>query len=324
MRKQPDVDVAVLLASFNGARYIEDQIRSLAANGTPFTLHWLDDHSTDHTREVLRTVAASEGIPLREWHQPCRQGVPGAFFQLLEKVEADVYLFCDQDDIWQPQKIDVTVDNLRHDIALPVLSCSDALLFRDDIPGIFYRYSQVAHIDPSLSLRESRLFFPLFVNGHTQGFTRSLRELFLRHKEIARKYACMHDEWMHVIATASGGVRELTNAPTTLYRWHQSNVSQTFGGWTGKGKGYMAASPRQLRSIRRAVARQAQGFILAASTLPPGPKLVRLIEIARFISDIDQRLPLTSVLRLIRGDIGWPNRRLSVQLALNCLYSHAH
>src|SRR5207249_3722411 len=104
--------VALLLATYNGARFVEPQIRSLKENSVPFTLHWIDDHSTDDTRDAVRASALDSRIDFVEWHQPQHKGYPGAFFQLLECVDADIYLFCDQDDIWQPGKIDATVANL--------------------------------------------------------------------------------------------------------------------------------------------------------------------------------------------------------------------
>src|SRR5205823_13588786 len=102
MSRQQQLAVAVLLATYNGERYVEKQLRSLEQNDTKFTLHWLDDHSTDNTRSIVRTVARESDIELREWHQSRHLGVPLAFFQMLECAEADIYLFCDQDDIWQP------------------------------------------------------------------------------------------------------------------------------------------------------------------------------------------------------------------------------
>jgi len=75
--------VAVLLATFNGAPFVDEQIRSLAANNTSFTLHWLDDHSTDNTREIVRAASSNSGIELNELHQAQRLGLPGTFYRLL-------------------------------------------------------------------------------------------------------------------------------------------------------------------------------------------------------------------------------------------------
>ena len=59
--------VAVLLATFNGGPFVDEQIRSLAANNTPFTLHWLDDHSTDNTREIVRAASSYDHVAMRSY-----------------------------------------------------------------------------------------------------------------------------------------------------------------------------------------------------------------------------------------------------------------
>jgi glycosyltransferase involved in cell wall biosynthesis len=321
MYKPKPFEVAVLLATYNGARFIEQQIRSLTENSTRFTLHWLDDHSTDNSREIVRATALTTGIMLREWHQVRHLGIPATFFQLLELVDADIYLFCDQDDIWQPGKIDATVESLAPDISSPILCCTDSLLFKDGNPDESYRYSDVAGVRPDVALEESRLFMSLFVNGHTQGFTRPLRDIYLSHKQVARAYASLHDEWMHIIATASGAVRLLSPAPTTLYRWHKSNVSGDYGGWSGSGKGRIALTWHQLQDVRRIIARHAQGFVLAAPTLPPGKKLQRLVGIAEILATIDRRQNPISLARLIKNGGIWPNTRLAVRFCAACLCS---
>src|SRR5690242_594035 len=92
--KNDRVRVSILLATYNGAAYVGDQIRSLRDNVTEFTLHWIDDHSTDGTREAVRSAARTCGVILKEWHQEQHLGVPHTFFRLLELVDSDIYLFC--------------------------------------------------------------------------------------------------------------------------------------------------------------------------------------------------------------------------------------
>jgi glycosyltransferase involved in cell wall biosynthesis len=310
--------VAVLLATYNGARFIEPQIRSLQENATRFTLHWLDDHSTDDTREAVRAAALSAGIELKEWHQPQHLGAHGAFFQLLECVEADVYLFCDQDDIWQPGKIDATVADLLPDVGSPALCFSDPLMFKNEEPEILRRVSDVTGVKPPRALDDSRLFMSICAWGHTQGLTRPLREIFLRHKDIARTYSMGHDWWMYLLAVTCGTHRMLSNAPTTLYRRHGNNITESYLNPTGIGQIWAL---QQL--FRKGVSRQAQGFIQASSTLPPGPKLERLVAIARLVATLDRRQSPAALIRLARRRAMWPNRRQALWFAAACLYSHA-
>jgi glycosyltransferase involved in cell wall biosynthesis len=312
--------VAVLLPTYNGIRFVEAQLRSLKENDTPFVLHWLDDHSTDNTREIVRSLSMHSNIELREWHQSAHQGVPGAFFRLLECVDADIYLFCDQDDVWQPGKIDATVANLLPDMSSPALCFSDPLMFRDDEPGVLRRFSTVMGARVAVALQESRLFMPILGPGNTQGFTRPLRDIFVRHADIARTYALGHDLWMYLIAVASGKARMLFDAPTTLYRRHGNNFTEVL--LAPRGNRIMWTWQLQ-QMLRRVVSRQAQGFLLASATLPPGPRLERFLTLAKLVATLDRRQSLAEIARLARRGAMWPSRRWAVQFAIACLCSDA-
>jgi glycosyltransferase involved in cell wall biosynthesis len=326
VKNSQDIKVAVLLATYNGEQFVETQVRSLIENSTAFTLHWLDDHSTDNTCEAVRATAGQAGIKLQEWHQSQHQGVPGAFFQLLELVEADIYLFCDQDDIWEPGKIDATVAHLLPELDSPVLCFSDPLVFKDDKPGFRHRFSDVLCVRPEIALQDSRVFMSS-PTGHTQGFTRPLRDIFVTHKEVARAYAAMHDTWIYLIAIAAGSVRFLPNVPTTLYRLHSDNVSNKFCRWVGKssegGIGSLNLTWRQLQMVRRVLARQAKGFVLASPTLPLKLKLERLLDNARLVSTLDRRQSLSALARVVRRRVMPPNRHVAVRIAAACLCSNA-
>jgi rhamnosyltransferase len=323
MEEGQRVEVAVLLATYNGERFVEEQIRSLAMNITAFNLHWIDDQSSDRTRELVRASCGGVGIRLSEWHDTRRQGVPGAFFHLLERVEADIYLFCDQDDIWQPGKIDSTVLNLSPDIMRPVICFSDPLAFKDGKAGGLYRTLDILRTPLDVALEESRVFMAVVGFGHTEGFTKPLRELFLSHKDIARSHAFMHDMWMYAVALAAGTARLMKDVPTTLYRYHESNASGSFGRWCGSGSGHIKTTWNQHQILRRCIARHAAGFILAAPTFPPGPKLDHLLACARLLVSLDRRQSLNSIFRMVRHRVMWPNIRLALGLALVCLCSDA-
>jgi glycosyltransferase involved in cell wall biosynthesis len=315
--------VAVLLATFNGAQYIEPQIKSLTENATRFTLHWLDDQSTDDTRAAVRAAARSFNVELTEWHQPQRQGVPGAFFQLLDCVDADIYLFCDQDDIWQPGKIDVAVANLLPDIATAALCFSDPLMFYNDQPDVFHKLSDVLHFNLTEALQESRSLTFGPAAGQATAITRGLRDLYLRHKDIARTHAYMHSWWLYLIAAACGTRRLLSNAPTTLYRQHGSNVTAYF---YARGRGMLSRMSLMWKlqhRLRRGMSWQAQGFLLAAATLNSGPQLDRLLGLARLVASIDRRQSPSMLLRLAREGAMLPSRSRSFWLAAACLCSDA-
>jgi glycosyltransferase involved in cell wall biosynthesis len=322
MQAPADVRVAVLLATCNGAPYIGQQLESLTQNVTRFTLHWLDDHSTDHTRTLVRERALSLGVELKEWHQPERQRLPGAFFQLLESADADIYFFCDQDDIWQAGKIDTAVAELAPDLGSAVLGFSDSLMFYDDAPEVVRRVSEVFGSSPRDAMEESRVFMTVIAPGHTQCFTRPLREVYLAHKDIARTYARNHDAWMYLIATAVGTVRMLADIPTALYRQHDANVTAGLLRG-GRRLDRRALTWKQYQALRPRVARHAEGFLLAAPTLAPSHRLERLVALAGRVARLDRRQSAAELLKLAGAGALWPNRRWALGFAAACLWSDA-
>ena len=262
-----------------------------------FTLHWLDDQSTDPTRALVEGTAARLGIELVAWHPLQKQGVPGAFFELLERVQADIYLFCDHDDIWQPGKIDATVAHLLPLADRPQLCFSEPLVFDDGHPQRRRRYFELAGLTAESAQQLSRAFALNPAIGNTVGFTRPLREIYLESRQIARSHAVMHDWWLHLLALNLGSSRLLPDAPTTLYRQHRNN---TFGVGLGGRRRTLALMWERQQRYRRLVARQARGFLLAASGLPAGPVMPALLAAADLIQTLDRRQHLLQLINLVR------------------------
>jgi glycosyltransferase involved in cell wall biosynthesis len=322
MPRQPPT-VAILLATHNGSRFIEAQLWSLQANDTSFEVHWLDDQSTDNTRELVHAYAKRTGITLVEWHKDEKQGVPRAYFSLLDRVDADIYLFCDQDDIWQPKKIDVTVAALTGSLQSAAFCFSDCLVFFDDVPNVLRPRSQVSGISSARALQETRIFMLCPAAGQTIGFTKPLRELYLSHSAIARDHAMMHSWWLYIIAVACGSSQMLTGVPTTLYRQHGGNVCADYFKRRKFGVESVISTWKLQPQIRRKMAKQAAGFILASATLASDERLDRLISIAKLVADLNRRQSLRGILRLAFRRTMWPNWRSVFWFSVNCLVSNA-
>ena len=315
-----DLKVAVLLATFNSAKYIEQQIASLRENTTAFTLHWLDDQSTDETRALVESAAARLGIELVAWHQPQKQGVPGAFFELLDRVQADIYLFCDHDDIWQTGKIDATVSYLLPRVERPELGFSEPLVFDDGHPQVRRRYFELAGLTAEGAQQLSRAFALNPAIGNTVGFTRPLREIYLGHRQIARGNAVMHDWWMHLLALNLGTSHLLPDVPTTLYRQHRGNA---FGVGLGGRRRTLALMWERQQRYRRLVARQARGFLLAVPGLAPGAALPSLRDAASLIQTLDRRQSLLQLVTLLRRRVLLLPWRRALWLIVVCAVSNA-
>jgi glycosyltransferase involved in cell wall biosynthesis len=300
MREKRSLSVAILMATYNGARYADEQIQSFKENRTDFILHWLDDQSSDGSREVVRSSAKRANIELREWHQPKHAGLPFSFFVLLENVEADIYLFSDQDDIWQPGKIDAVVESLSGDTELAVLCYSDSHWFGRGQPKLPRRSSQACKIHRKNEDQQfRRLLFGGCFGGHAQAFTRPLRERFLESCKIAREHAYMHDWWMHHLALMHGSIRVLWDAPAALYRRHEGSFGHRY---SNAGRNVLL-SWHAVQRLRLDLARHARGVSVVAMTLPADAKVTGILMHTRLAERLDKRHSPTQLVRLLQSGV---------------------
>ncbi|WP_158727526.1 glycosyltransferase family 2 protein [Levilactobacillus enshiensis] len=209
-------DVAILMSTFNGAAYIAQQIDSIRAQSyAGWTLYVRDDGSTDDTVAILQKLRLiDQRIVLCDEEQPMNLGPATSFMTLLAKVEADYYLFADQDDVWLPDKIEKTLLVMTrlapHE---PNLVHTNLSLTDGELNVVAPSFNEVAYDDvQSLLLAND-------ITGCTVMVNRQLRELVKQSVTLP----CMHDMWMGLVAAQFGNIAYL-KTPTILYRQHGGNV----------------------------------------------------------------------------------------------------
>ena len=106
--------IAILLATYNGARFIREQIDSIKDQTyKDWDLYVRDDGSTDNTVSIIQEYEnMNPNIHLFEDEEK-HIGAKNSFMKLLSAIDSDYYMFCDQDDIWLPTKIEHSVDLLE-------------------------------------------------------------------------------------------------------------------------------------------------------------------------------------------------------------------
>ena len=107
--------IAVLLATYNGGKYIWEQLESLFQQSCKqFHLYVRDDGSSDDTMKIVEQFHEMfpDRVTILKDSQKHR-GAAKSFMYLLENVDSEYYMFCDQDDIWLPEKIEKTFARMK-------------------------------------------------------------------------------------------------------------------------------------------------------------------------------------------------------------------
>lgn len=216
------VNTVILLATYNGLPWIREQLDSLRAQrDVSFRVLMQDDGSTDGTLRILEETAAADA---RFQLLPVRHGSAGAagnFCSLMARAEADLYFFCDQDDLWEPDKLHLFLEAYKGtDPALPTLLHCDAALIDADGQPLGDSFFRRQGWDPSATSL-ARLLVQNNVTGCCMMINRALRDLAVRYVQPEKLF--MHDWFLAQTAAAFGQIRFLPR-PLVRYRQHGHNV----------------------------------------------------------------------------------------------------
>lgn len=205
--------IAVLMSVYNGETYLPQQLESLARQtvADSMTVYIRDDGSSDATASVIEQWHTRLSIV---WIPGENVGPAQSFWQLLTNpdIQADYYAFCDQDDVWDPDKLENGIQKLKDDVHLSVCNCR---LINGE--GIVFQ-ERMYEKPPKINIMRQ------FVCGVAQGcsmvFTDTLRRYFSEHE-----ISCipMHDTIVFLHAFGLGKV-VWEEEPKFSYRLHEENV----------------------------------------------------------------------------------------------------
>lgn len=226
--------IAVLLATYNGGKYIKEQLESLFQQSCKqFHLYVRDDGSSDDTMKIVEEFRQKypDKITILEDSQKHR-GAAKSFMYLLENVDSEYYMFCDQDDIWLPEKIEKTYARMKEietatlsETAAhvkgnaPILVATDLRVVDEQLSPIKESFNEDLKIDVFRKHPEL-ICVRHVVTGCTMMFNRAAKEVSLP----MSLRATMHDEWVALCVHFKGGVISILDNATILYRQHTSNT----------------------------------------------------------------------------------------------------
>jgi glycosyltransferase involved in cell wall biosynthesis len=210
--------ISVALCTYNGERFLAQQLASIAAQTRlPDEMIVCDDRSTDRTRAMLREFAASVRYPVRIFDNEHNLGVAANFEQAIRLCEGNLIALADQDDVWYPNRLERSEQELKgHPEAGLAFSDADVIDERDELIGttLWQRLSFSAK--DLLAGQYVILAKHRFVTGATVMLRADLRDRFLPIGE-----GWLHDEWIALVTAAFCDLRPIAE-PLIRYRLHGS------------------------------------------------------------------------------------------------------
>ena len=211
--------VNILMSTYNGQQFLAEQIRSIQDQSyTDWTLFIRDDGSSDNTKEILKDFERQDSrIHLIDSDKSDNLGVIKSFHKLVNHDRADYYFFSDQDDVWLPNKLELSLKEARNYLAdLPLMVYMDLKVVNQDLEIMTESMvkSQSHHANTELvqELTENT------VTGGVAMINHALAEMWQETDDIL-----MHDWYLALLASAFGNL-VFIDQPGELYRQHSDNV----------------------------------------------------------------------------------------------------
>lgn len=221
--------IAILMATYNGEKYICQQIDSiLSQTCKDWELYIHDDGSTDNTIAALESYVEKYPNKIHLIDGKSTGGAKYNFFYLFGQVEAPYYMTCDQDDVWLDKKIELTYDKMltiENKADVPCLVYTELRVVDSELNTIADTMSGYQSLDCH-KRTINQFILQNSVTGCTMMVNRALRDKMLRITDIDN--TIMHDWWAALVA-AQFGKTAFIDEPTILYRQHGDNSLGALG-----------------------------------------------------------------------------------------------
>lgn len=211
--------IAVLMSSYNGEKFIEQQIDSVLQQQCEAEIELIvrDDGSNDATHSILQSLQDAGKL---RWYTGENLRPAKSFLHLAANCQgADFYAFCDQDDYWHPDKLQKGLDLLKNAEG-PAMVLANARLVDGELKDLGRNvYARAPQRD----------FYSALCGGGFLGCTIIMNEALAK---LIRAYPhpdklIMHDSYVAILCTLYNGQIFFDPAPHMDYRQHGSNVVGT-------------------------------------------------------------------------------------------------
>lgn len=220
--------VLALMATYNGEKYLDEQINSLfQQKNVEVSVLVRDDGSTDHTPEILDKWKSHSAL---QWYTGEHLNVKFGFLDLMihaGNMDFDYYAFCDQDDVWDDDKLYCAVQKLEK-----INSNTEALYYCGQ-----RLVDEKLHLIATHELNRKRSPYARFMFNDAAGCTMVMnRKLLMTVNQYKPQSLSMHDVWVVKVCLAVGGKMVVDPRAHMSYRQHGNNVVGLQGNFFSKLK----------------------------------------------------------------------------------------
>lgn len=216
--------ITILMATYNGEEYIAEQIESiLNQTESCWKLIIQDDCSSDGTAKIAQAYAERYPSMIKFKERETSSGsAKNNFSSMLQFSDSEYTMTCDQDDVWLPKKIELTLKKMqelevKYGKDKPLLVHTDLKVVDEKLKAIDNSLFHQQNLDSS---RDK--FNNLLVQNIVTGCTMMVNHALIVLADKVPEQAIMHDRWFALLASAFGKIGFISE-PTVLYRQHDHN-----------------------------------------------------------------------------------------------------
>ncbi|MGC8765605.1 MAG: glycosyltransferase family 2 protein [Brevinematia bacterium] len=218
--------VDILLSTYNGERFLPDLIESIILQSFKnWRLIVRDDGSTDKTIDIILNYSKILGERLHFLFGNEKVGFLKSFDILGKASDRNYIMFCDQDDVWIENKIEITLGKIKelekkYGEEEPLFVFTDLKIVDEALNTISESYFKFRRLSPYIAFKFNKLLVQNVITGCTVMINKKLKEIAFPIPEEA----IFHDWWVGLVASLTGRIGYL-NEKTVLYRQHSMNTS---------------------------------------------------------------------------------------------------
>lgn len=219
--------ISIAMCTYNGEQFLLEQLKSFVHQSIlPNELVIFDDASSDNTLAILREFAQEAPFIVHIHRNKQSVGVQKNFELAIEACKGEYIFFSDQDDVWLPNKIEITLNKMQSlELAncreLPICIHTDLYVVDAELNILANSYLKNQGLYHVYSPEEQLEVLPVqnFVTGCTVLINKALKNIAMPFP----KNIVMHDYWFALVAACVGKL-EFVDAATIKYRQHGNNT----------------------------------------------------------------------------------------------------